>query len=30
MMDWGGTVGLMGVVAIAGSDWFDGGWVWLN
>ena len=24
MMDRGGTVGLMGVVAIAGSDWFDG------
>ena len=30
VVDWGGVVGLMGVVAIAGSDWFDGGCVWLS
>ena len=27
MMDRGGAVGLMGVVAVAGSNWFDGGCV---
>ena len=27
MMDRGGVVGLMGVVAVAGSDWFDDGCV---